>query len=258
MQAQQAAREESGGREDRDGEGHLRGHEGAASAPGRPARAAAAVAQVAAEVEPRRGQGRPGPRERGGHEGEDGGEDHDSGVDAHRVDPRQAVRHERDHRPQERRGRRQADEAGREGQHQALREDRRSEPGGVRAERGADGQLVAACLRAQQQQVGDVRARDEDDEADRAEQDEDGRPHVPDHDLGERARHDREAARRAGRRGLLEPGDEVLQLLAGGVLRRARPQTADEVEVPHGLPERRRLERRRERVSVIHASTPRG
>ena len=71
---------------------------------------------------------------------------------------------------------------------QALAEELTGEPRAVCAERRADGQLPPASGRARQQEIRDVRAADEQQEADGAGQQQDGGPRVADD--GPMERHD--------------------------------------------------------------------
>jgi hypothetical protein len=57
-------------------------------------------------------------------------------------------------------------------QHDALDEELPQQPAAARADRRSDGDLLLPCCRAREQQIGDVRASDQQHESDRAEQDE--------------------------------------------------------------------------------------
>ena len=89
------------------------------------------------------------------------------------------VREVRDREPGRGAGRTEDDRFGEELAQQA-------DPAG--AERRAHGQLRLARRRAREQQVGDVGARHEQHEPDGAEQDQERRPHVAEHHVGERSR----------------------------------------------------------------------
>ena len=71
-------------------------------------------------------------------------------------------------------------------QHQAFGQHLLHEPDACAADRHPDGELFLAAGRARQEQRGDVRAGDQQDEADRAEQHQQRRPHVADQGVAER------------------------------------------------------------------------
>ena len=68
-----------------------------------------------------------------------------------------------------------------------LGEELAQQPDAAGAERRANGQLRLARRGAREQQVGDVRAGHEQHEPDGAEQDQERRPHVAEHHVGERS-----------------------------------------------------------------------
>ncbi len=98
----------------------------------------------------------------------------------HRADPEQAGIHRQieradgeargvagqdgDHRPRDQHAERRAGAA----QQQAFRQQRAAQRAGTGAERGADRQFAFAADRPRQNQVGDVRARDDEDQPDAA------------------------------------------------------------------------------------------
>ena len=71
-------------------------------------------------------------------------------------------------------------------QHHAFGQHLLHEPDACAADRHPDGELFLTAGRAGQEQRGDVRARDQQDEADRAEQHQQRRPHVADQGVAER------------------------------------------------------------------------
>ena len=99
------------------------------------------------------------------------------------------------------------------GEQHALHEELPQEPAPARAERGPDGQLALTVGGAREQQVHDVHPRDEQDEAHRAEEEEQGGPHVL-HDEGVEGHEE-------------EPAVAVLDRVQGGQARRDahRPRT---------------------------------
>ena len=80
----------------------------------------------------------------------------------------------------------QAERAADDRQHHALGEQLADDAAARAAERGADRDLALAARGAHQQQVRDVRARDQQHEADGAEQHEQRLPHVADEHLADR------------------------------------------------------------------------
>ena len=96
---------------------------------------------------------------------------------------------------------RQPEHAAHQRQHDALGQQLPHDPAAAGAHRRADRDLPLADGRAHQQQVRDIRARDQQDEGDRAQQHPQRRPHVADDDLLHRL--DAEAALAAQRVGKL-------------------------------------------------------
>ena len=78
--------------------------------------------------------------------------------------------------------------AAEQAEQQALGQQLPDEPLPARAERGADRDFLLTAGRARQQQVRDVRARDQQHERHRSEQHENRQPHVADDGLDQRAR----------------------------------------------------------------------
>ena len=114
---------------------------------------------------------------------------------------------------------------------QALGEQLAQQPRTAGAERGANRQLAVARRRARQQQVRDIRARDEQDERDGAEQDEERPAHFANQFHVQRHEPDPDPAVRWIL--LLQPRRDHVHLRLGGRLPDARLQTSD-----HGQPER--------------------
>ena len=85
---------------------------------------------------------------------------------------RRVARQQRHHRPRDR----DAEDRAGAAQQQALGQQRAAQRAGARAERRANRQLAFAPHRSRQDQVGDVRARDDEDEPGRGQQHEQHRP----------------------------------------------------------------------------------
>ena len=171
LQAEQAAHEEERAGGDDHRQRDLEPDDGAAQAsPGR-ADGAAPLAQRARHGLDARGLERGHEaEERGRGHGGEGGEGHHSGIDADIVE---AWQRRGSGRAQARRHpcrQQQSEGPARRRQEPALRQHLRGEPPPARAQGGADGHLALAAGGAAQHQVGDVRARDHQDQRDHAEQ----------------------------------------------------------------------------------------
>ena len=79
------------------------------------------------------------------------------------------------------------EETARERQHPALREQRAGDSAMAGAECGPHGELLMSPFRPHQEEVGDVTAGDQQDDADRGEQNPENLPDVADHVCRERA-----------------------------------------------------------------------
>ena len=130
---------------------------------------------------------------------------------------RQGLRHQRDQRLQARRSRRRDPPAWRIREHEAFGKQLLDDAPARGAERFAQGQLGASRLAAHQQQVRDVRARDQKHETNRSEQRDQDRPGVADHHIFERAHHRRHAARLVWREAFFVAARQRGQL-GGGLL----------------------------------------
>ena len=97
-------------------------------------------------------------------------EEQDERIDADLSSTRQPVGRIGDQRADAGVGETEPDDAADERERQALRQELPGDPARARAERGVDRQLLLPRLGAHQEQVGDVRAGDQQDEPDRAEQ----------------------------------------------------------------------------------------
>ena len=110
------------------------------------------------------------PEEQSGQHRDAEREEKDQGVDPDFRGARQAVRCVGDERADARVGEPEADDAAGKGEGHAFRQQFPGDPAGSRAERGVDRQLLLPRFGSDQEQVGDVRAGDEQNEADSAEE----------------------------------------------------------------------------------------
>ena len=123
-------------------------------------------------------------KEREGDRGEQRdaqGDQQDRGVDPHGHDPGQLLGAQRDEQRQAEIGDRQACRPAREPQDHALAEDHARDGAPAGAERGPNGELRPLRLRADQHQVRDVRARDQQQQGDGSHHQPQGLVQVPDH-----------------------------------------------------------------------------
>ena len=121
-------------------------------------------------------------------------------------------------------------------EHEVLGEELTAEQGAPRAERRADGHLPLALHQARERQVGDVRARDDQDEDRGDEQDDQRRPGLGGQLVLPRRPHRVEALRLWIRPGiaLVQPRGDLPQLgLCGGD---RRPRREPRVDVGHPMP----------------------
>ena len=99
------------------------------------------------------------------------GEDDDHRIDPDFVEPRQSGGTERDQQTNTAPGEREAKRAADHSEQRALRQEVARQPSRAGAERATDRDFTVTRFRANEEQVGDVRARHEQHEADRREQD---------------------------------------------------------------------------------------
>ena len=159
-----------------------------------------------------------------------------------------------DHQPEHAAHRRQHDALGQQLPHDAA---------AAGADRGADRDLALADGRAHQQQVGDVGARDQQDEGDRAQQHPQRRSDVADDDLLHRRDAEAALAAQRVRKRLAELLRGLLQLRGGGGERDARFQAAggqEEMALHHAVridlkrqPDIRRARRRLDGFGIERA-----
>ena len=124
-----------------------------------------------------------------GHERDADGEQQHAPVDRRSGDAGNARRVPPGEEPHADPGERQAGGGADAGEHQALGQQLAHDPGRPRAERGAHRHLALARFRAREQQVGDVGAGDQQQEADRAEEQPDRAAHGADDFLAQRQHH---------------------------------------------------------------------
>ena len=179
-QAHEAVQGEAGADEQDDGQGDFRDDERDAEPLPRASRAgaAAAGAQRIGRIGRRALHRRREAEDQRRHEREQERRQEDAAVERRVGEPRNVGRPERDQRRRAPAGERERARRADRIEHRRLRQELPHEPPAPRAERLADRDLAVARGRARQQQVGDVRARDEHDEADGAEEDVERRLHV--------------------------------------------------------------------------------
>ena len=142
---------------------------------------AAAAAQHLGDIGARGAPGRDGAEDGGGGERGEQGEPDCGGIDGDGIEARQVGGRERAQLTDGERGQRDTRGAPGDGEYQRLRKHLDQEPPPVAAERGPHGQFALAQRGAHQQQVGHIRAGDEEQEDHRAHQGDQGRAHGFDH-----------------------------------------------------------------------------
>ena len=186
-QSSEAAHEQAGADQKHEGQGHLghdqrAAHRGIAGVGVRPA----AVLERLVRIGPREAPCGDRAREKARDQSDPEREREHGTVHAGFGDQRHLVAEKRDDRVDARPGDDEAERAAREGHERRLGQQLPDDPGPVGAERRADRDLLAAGERSGEDEVGHVRARDEQHEADRAEQHPERPPHVADEVLVER------------------------------------------------------------------------
>ncbi len=124
----------------------------------------------AAQIRPRGPPRRREPEEHGRGRREQEREERHAPVDAHLVEPRDGGRRQRHERARRPDGEREAERPAGERDHEALGQQLPHEAPAPGAERGAHGELGRPARRAHEQEARHVRARDEQHEADRAQE----------------------------------------------------------------------------------------
>ena len=210
-------------------------------------------------IRSRRLQQRRHPEQQARHDGHEQGEQEDYRVEGNFGGPGQALRVRREHRPEASQAERGADGATGRGEHDTLGHELTQQAPAARAERRADREFLLAGLGPCKQQVGEVRARDQQHEADRSLEHPEGR-------AGCRQR-GRPAGRRAAGDGSSDQGrassdsDAPLRqhrLDVGSRLRlsHTRLQPADEIEeVPATISGARRIQRERQPHRTFESCT---
>ena len=136
-----------------------------------------------------------------GDDGENGGEEEHGAVERRFIETRQVGRSQRDHDLQA--GPRHGESRGRSGngQQHALRQQLRDDLPAAGAERSAHGDFAAPHVGARELEVGDVRARDQQHERHRSEQDQERAAHLSGDEFLRRDHAARKAAKAAVRSG---------------------------------------------------------
>ena len=129
------------------------------------------------EIQAQRSQGGQDAEQYGREDAESQREGDDRPVEADRRERRKARRVERDERAQRGRRHHQAEGRATERQHHALGDQLPDQPGGSRADRRPQGQFAQPRVAADEQQVRDVRAGDQQQERDGSHQDPQRRTH---------------------------------------------------------------------------------
>lgn len=182
----EAPRQQGRPRDHQQGHGHLAGHQDDADDPSGPAAGGPRriLLERIVQVGARRLEGRRQTEQQAGEERESEGEEEDGAVDAdlrqHRTGDRPSLtrRAQGEQRLDRPCSQQHAESASRESEEKALGEELRHDPRGACTQGRAEGHLAAPRRGARQLQIGQVDAGDEQDEPDRAEQDQQGRPEV--------------------------------------------------------------------------------
>jgi hypothetical protein len=201
------------------------------------ARLPAALLDCRVEVDARRLHGRNQPEDQAGHERHGGGERQHSPIDADpgavNADAWDVAGVDGEQRPDADDADRQPENAAHRRQQDALGQQLANDPAAAGADRRTNRDLAPAHGRAHEQQVRDVRAGDQQDEDDRAQQHPQRRSHVADDHLLHRLDAEAALAAERVRKRLAELGGGLLQLRVGGGERDAWLQAAGgEKEVP--------------------------
>ena len=244
LQPQDRLRQQAGGCDYRHGERDLGDDQrtSAAPHPGRRRRPTAALQrrdQIGAGREERRRQ----PCTCRGDERDRQCEEDNARVDAHGVHAGKPVGNEDNQRVLCPCRGAETDHRSGQGQEHAFCEELLHQPAATGAKRGTNRQLLPSTLAAEQQQVRHVGARNQQHQADRAEEDQHRRAHVADHHVCVPA-HDRRHAGHCvcGWRGRHSCGERTQ--LAGCLLNRgAWPQPSNQIDVTSRRPPERRVRR---------------
>ena len=200
LQADEASHQQAGADQQHQRDRDFRDHEEAAQPAPAAAEAAFALRVPAArlergvEIDARRAQRRREAEEDAGANRDGKGEDEHRGVEPNRFEPRDVARVDRPDDLQRDLGDRQAGGAAENAEQHALGQQLADEAFPARAERRPDGDLFLPAGGAGEQQIGDVGARDQQDERHGAEHDEHRDAEVADDGLDERDDVDRERA----------------------------------------------------------------
>ena len=214
---------------------HL-GHEERSAKPlaGSPHRGSGpALAQGGLGVETRRLSRRRQAEEGARHHARGEREEEDEGIDSRVGEPRDLGRRHVQQRTDRPGRQREPERPSQNGQQEALGQELLDEPAAAGPERRTDRELPLPRRGACEQQVCDVGAGQEEDEADRAEEHPEHRPDLAEHRLGKRDRR-RSLSAVSSRMVFLELGHDAIEIGAGGAQRDAGgqpPQDAHSVVV---------------------------
>ncbi len=182
LQREEAAEHEAAADQQDEAEGHFRDHHSVAQPAGAAESGiAAAAAQHLGDIGACGAPGRDGAEDGGGGERGKQGEHDSGGIDRDGIEARQVGGGERAQLTDGEGGQRDSRGAAGDGEYQRLRQHLGQEPPPVAAERGPHREFALAQRGAHQQQVGHVRAGDEEQEDHRAHQGDQGRAHGFDH-----------------------------------------------------------------------------
>ena len=184
----EAAHHQAGRCEEHQGERDLPAHHQLTGAMRRAARRLAASAVVQRARERHDPQHRHGAEDRGGQDGERERERRDHTIELNLAKPWQTGRPERHEQAHAAPRERQTDDGPGNREQQALGQEIARDAETAGAERPADGDLAAARFRSHQEEIGDVRARDEQHETDRREQNPERAFHPTDNGVFQRPR----------------------------------------------------------------------
>ena len=254
MQAIETAHEQAGGHQHDDRQRELGGdeHPAKAIAARRSGRSSPGVLQRSVQIETSDAHRRREAEQEARRDAEDQGEEEHLAVDGDVAEPRDARRLQPLNRAHRNGRQRDAGGAAEQRQPDALGQQLAHDPKPARAHRGAHGHLALTRERSRQQQVRDIRARDQQHDPDRRQQHCQRRAHVAHHLLEQR--HDRERQSAVGRvllRMLLpQPRGDQIHL---GLRRRhghARLQRADHVIVLAVAASRRGRRQRQRQIDI--------
>ena len=170
VELHEAPREQACSRGHRDGEGELDDHQGASEAPSLARSGSTAVSEQGVSVlsnqEDRRRQPTEPHRENDGRERDQ----ERASVQARLPEAGDVARSERLGQPESLNGEEKSDQRADAGHHATLREELRRDTGATRSQSRSDAHLADPCRSSGQHEIGDARARHEEEEGHRSEQ----------------------------------------------------------------------------------------